>query len=179
MNLSENCLSAIDGLPPLPRLRHLNLAANPISEVGYHLRRLPALTALNMAATAVSSFRALWQLADCTGLQHLVLNDPLWGEAPLARLGNYRGAALRQLQSLMALDHSRVTEVCSPLPAVFDKGFLVNWIVSEGWGGGGSTASLYDTSQEIDGEALYFVRLGFLPAQWAAPTTMRVQAVQT
>jgi hypothetical protein len=112
LNLSENCITTLSGLPPLPQLQDVNLAANPISEVGGgHILKLSCLTALNLAATCVSSFRALWQLSACPCLEHLVLDDPLWGAAPLAKLGNYRSSAVRQLQKLAVLDHALVSKV--------------------------------------------------------------------
>jgi len=120
LNLSENCITTLSGLPPLPQLRDVNLAANPVSELCSQILELPRLTALNLSATCVSSFRALWQLSACPSLEHLVLDDPLWGAAPLARLGNYRSSAVRQLQKLAVLDHALVSKVeisfTSPLP---------------------------------------------------------------
>ena len=111
LNLSDNRISALDGLPGLPRLIDLNLAGNPMRTIGLHLLKCPQLSILNLAATQIGCFDTLWQLSLLDKLQNLALEDSTWGAAPIVGLSNYRCYALCQLPGLLLLDHVNIDEV--------------------------------------------------------------------
>ena len=110
LNLSDNTIHDLEGLPILVHLRELNLAGNPIRDLGLDLRHQIALTHLNLAATEVFSFKTLWQLSLMKRLMTLVMDDPVWGPAPVSELAQYRSHALFNLTSLRALDYRDVDQ---------------------------------------------------------------------
>ena len=66
--MNENLVTQIEGLAPLKKLTTLWLARNQISSIGDTLDANTALTDLNLAATAIGSFKDIPHL---TRLRHL------------------------------------------------------------------------------------------------------------
>ena len=117
--MAGNSIRSTASLAQATSLRELTLASNPIRELAFQPLALGQLSYLNLAAMAVDSFKALWQLSFLPALQALLFNDPLWGVAPLARLSNYRSNAVLQLSGLTSLDLAFISEVCSHLVREF------------------------------------------------------------
>lgn len=111
LNLAQNQIDSLQGLESLHDLRDLNLAANPIRSLGFCLTGLQHLCSINLAATEIDSFEALWQLSLIGSLLNLCLCDPVWGVAPLTQLPKYRPRALVQIQNLTSLDLVTVQQV--------------------------------------------------------------------
>ena len=118
LDLSCNRLTTMAGLETLSCLRELNLASNPIQNIGERLSALASLSYLNLAATPIGSFAAHWQLSCFPALHSLLFSDPLYGDAALANLHNYRSSAVRNLPFLQQLDGIQVSEV---------RPLILNW----------------------------------------------------
>ena len=108
--MNENRLSQIEGLQPLQQLTTLWLARNPISSICNSLDGNGALTALNLAATAIGSFKDIPQLTRLTQLRTMAFGDMHYGESPVCALCNYQTYVLYHLQQLATLDNVAIAE---------------------------------------------------------------------
>ena len=68
LDVSANCLTAIEGLSTLTNLRHLNLSSNMISAIGTGLERLSRLTSLSLAGNNIIRVLGMKALAEVTSV---------------------------------------------------------------------------------------------------------------
>lgn len=111
LDLASNQICSLEGIAHLPNLRELNLAANPIRSLDFRLVEFTNLSSLNLAATEIISFEALWQISLISSLKEAAFDHPLWGSAPLTQLSNYKSMALILNGNLRTLDLQEVSSV--------------------------------------------------------------------
>lgn len=115
LHLADNYISRLEGLEGLGRLRHLNVAANDIRHLPDSLLALTGLTALNLAANRIASFKELRLLARMPRLADLALSDPDYGSCPVAALANYQTFMLTLMPRLAVLDSLLLAEEAKAL----------------------------------------------------------------
>jgi Leucine-rich repeat (LRR) protein len=81
--LNENEIETLDGIPPLPKLRELNVAMNKIEMIGTGLDGLDNLEDLNMAGNKVGNFKELLNLNRLSSLKIATFFDPHYGDNPI------------------------------------------------------------------------------------------------
>ena len=114
--MNENLVTQIEGLAPLKKLTTLWLARNQISSIGDTLDANTALTDLNLAATAIGSFKDIPHLTRLRHLRTLAFSDLHYGESPVCALCNYQTYVLYHLQQLSRLDSVTIALTLTPRP---------------------------------------------------------------
>lgn len=106
IDLTDNDLTRLDGLPILPRLRCLLLSSNRITRIQSDIgKRLPGLQILVLQSNRISKVEDLEPLGQLKYLKHLSLLDN-----PVTRTMEYRLKAIGILpMSVKSLDYRRIT----------------------------------------------------------------------
>lgn len=116
--MNENRLTQIEGLGPLSKLTTLWLARNQIGSISDRLDANVALTDVNLAATAVGSFKDIPHLTRLRQLRTLAFGDLHYGESPVCALCNYQTYVLYHLQQLARLDSVMIADESRQLAEV-------------------------------------------------------------
>ena len=108
--LCDNDIEVVPDLGYLRELKELNLARNRVERCADATRECSKLVSLNVAATAIDSFKEVRRFGRLRALKELALSDLHWGANPVCRLSNYHTFALCAVPRLAVLDTTPIAE---------------------------------------------------------------------
>eukprot|EP00762_Andalucia_godoyi_P006959 ANDGO_08261.mRNA.1 Internalin-I len=108
--LNENRISVIEGLDSLRALRVLWLSKNHISQIGTSLDNNENLEELDLSCNNIGNFKDVPNLQRLARLRTVFFSNPIFGDNPICKLGNYQTFTLYHLPQISMLDACPVSE---------------------------------------------------------------------
>jgi Leucine-rich repeat (LRR) protein len=108
--INDNKIKEVTGLATLGRLKTLWLARNLIESFGTCFDKNTALRELNLADNRIGCFREVLNLNRLPALRVLSFTDPHYGDNPVCALCNYQTYVMYQLNQLISLDTTNISE---------------------------------------------------------------------